>query len=95
MLCATTRISMVTAHSPFKLDWACDPGWARRARRLSHVTLLPAGVLKPSARSHFDHFGTSTFTAAHGRHSTSLAFVPTHQAPRYRNSCKAQYRACG
>jgi hypothetical protein len=35
MPCAKTRISTVTARSPFKLDWACDPGWARRARHLA------------------------------------------------------------
>jgi len=32
---AGVGISTVTAHSPFKLDWACDPGWARRARPLA------------------------------------------------------------
>ena len=70
------------------------PG-GRGVLAISHVSLLPAGVLKPSARSHFDHFGTSTFTAAHGRHSTSLAFVPTHQAPRRRCTCKARYQTRG
>src|ERR1700741_3377843 len=73
---ADVGISMVTAHSPFKLDWAFDPGWARRARRLTHAALLPAGALKPSARSDGKHFGTKAFTAALGRHSTSLAFLP-------------------
>jgi len=86
---------MVTTYSPFKLDWACDPGWARRARQLTHATLLPAGVLKPSARSHEYHFGTASFTAALSRHSTSLAFLPTHQAPCYQSTSKARYRACG
>ena len=86
---------MVTAHSPFKLDWAFDPGWARRARRLTHAALLPAGALKPSARSDGKHFGTKAFTAALGRHSTSLAFLPTHQTLCYQSICKAGYRACG
>jgi len=92
---ASVGISMVTAHSQFKLDWACDPGWARRARQLTHAALLPADALKPSALSHEYCFGTASFTAALDRHSTSLAFLPTHQAPCYQSTSKAGYRACG
>jgi|ERR1019366_7924621 hypothetical protein len=66
---------------------ACSP--------LTHAALLPAGVLKPSALSNEKHFGTASFTAALGRHSTSLAFLPTHQAPCYQSTSKARYRACG
>ena len=47
---AGVGISTVTAHSPFKARLRpVIPGWLPRARRLArHV--LPAGVLKPSAR---------------------------------------------
>ena len=45
-------ISMVTAHSLFKLDWVLDPGWAPLACLLRSRCVLPAGAYKPSARSH-------------------------------------------
>jgi len=94
VLRARSGISMVTALSRFKLDRAWDPGWAHRARHFARhaVACWHLETIGPLPRG---HFGTSAFTAAPGRHSTSLAFAPTHQASCCQCACKARYRACG
>jgi hypothetical protein len=63
---------------------------------LAPVTLLPAGVLKPSALSNAVIAGLNTFTVGVIRyHCSSPAFVPTHQVHCCQRTCKARYPARG
>lgn len=95
MPCAKTRISMVTACSSSSSMRRVIPGAAAQpchhacaavaCQRPETVGLPPSG-----------HFGTSTFTVGFTRyHCASLAFVPTHQAPRLQGTCKARYQTRG
>lgn len=76
-------ISMVTARSQFKLDWASNPGKVRRTCQLARRTVVcwlknTIDLIRMSTLS-----GLLPSHAAHHRHSTSLAFVTTHQSPCY------------
>jgi hypothetical protein len=72
------------------------PGAVRAALPFTPAPLLPASVLKLSAFPNAVISGLSTFTAGFTRfHCASLAFVPTHQALRHRNACKARYQTRG
>ena len=75
-------------------------GFTSRGRRrnlaITPAPLLPASVLKLSAFPNAVISGLSTFTAGFTRyHCASLAFAPTHQAPRCRSTCKARYQTRG
>ena len=70
--------------------------WLRRELRTMVESILlddrclERGVFNPeTVRAAVTNHGNNR------RHSTSLAFVPTHQATCYQFACKARYRACG
>jgi len=80
---------MVTARSQYKLDWAQNPGWVQRARRDVRCTVACCefdyiGPLRMSTLS-----GLKPSLAARRRHSTSLAFMTTHQSYCYQHDCKS------
>ncbi len=79
-----------------KLDATSDPGLSVDTRPIASVRLLPAGCENPSARSNDAVFGTPRLQGQHHLLPLHLAaFVPTHQAPCYQDTCKARYQACG
>ena len=86
MICAKSRISMVTACSSSSSMRLHIPGAATQSCPFfASAPLLPASVLKLSAFPNAVISGLSTLTAGFTRyHCASLAFVPTHQAHRYR-----------
>src|SRR2546427_11932878 len=74
-----------------RLDADSDPGVAAHACQCAWVTV--ACWLCETISLYTDvHFGTRTFRGSMTCSlCTSPPFVPTHQALRYRSTCKAQY----
>jgi len=101
-LSKAARCSAPAAGSPWlphtrnlKLDRVCKSRVGTACSPLAHTALSPAGTLKPSARSNAVISGLQPSGRSICRLSTSLAFVPTHQAHCCQHACKARYRACG
>ena len=79
-----------------RLDATSDPEVALGTRHSRAQGLLPAGCGNPSAITNQRFSGLIVFRGSITCYlCTSPSFVPTHQASRYRNTCKARYRARG
>ena len=77
-------ISWVTVHSQCHARSGLGSRVDAPDSPVTSGTLLPAGIMKPSATSKYVFSGLNTFTESANRsHCTSHAFVSTHQARYY------------